>query len=198
MEVLRGVGEGHDGETTLRRLNRHRDVRDGKRRAVAADEPVEVAPDGFTGGGRQAHWTVGDALIAERRRGGWVREQDPAFGIHHADRLCGLLQDCSEKLARPLFQAGQLGARLSARSCLLGATHRLRQAWTRFIVLAPGPWASRRCAWGRVGLELGLSFGLRYGVRSASDGARRAALTAGYSPAIAPIATAPATAAATS
>jgi hypothetical protein len=49
-EALLYVGERDDGAAAGAHLERHGDVRDREHRAVAPEEPVQVAADGLAGG----------------------------------------------------------------------------------------------------------------------------------------------------
>jgi hypothetical protein len=105
------IRERHHGAPAVAHLERHRDVGDREYRAVAPNEPVQIACDGLARGPREQHRRVGGgvrrpvrvpvvdrlvavapeqvvrAVIAERGDRGGVGEPDHPFGIHHPDRL---------------------------------------------------------------------------------------------------------------
>ena len=132
-QAVLDVGEGHDGATALPQLDRRRDVGDGKHRAVAPEEPVQIAADRLARRPRKQHralrgrigrpvrMPVVDRLVAvapeqlvravipQRRDRGRVGEPDHAVGIHDPDRLRRRLQHGGEEVLGTDVQASQVG-----------------------------------------------------------------------------------------
>ena len=126
------VGEGHDGAAAAVHLERDRRVGDGEHRAVAPDEPVEVARDLLAGRERPEERAVGGgerrpaqvpvvdrrmalaprellrSLVAQRADRRRVGEPDHALGIDDPDGLLGRLEHGGEELLDTEPQAGEI------------------------------------------------------------------------------------------
>ena len=131
-QAILDVGEDHHRAAALLHLDRDRHVGDREHRAVAADEPVELARDRLAGRERpQQRALVGGkrgpvpvpvvdrrvavapaqlvrALVAERGDRGRVGEPDHALVIHDPDRLLGRLEHRGEELLGSDPQAGKI------------------------------------------------------------------------------------------
>ena len=133
------VGEGHDRTAPVRHVERDGDVGHREHRAVAPEEPVQLARHGLARGPRQQHRALGgrirravrslvvDGLVAVapeelvgrvvaqcRDRGG-VGEADQAIGIDDPDRLRGGLQNGGEEVLGADFEAAEFGRGIGQR-----------------------------------------------------------------------------------
>ena len=131
-QAIRDVGEDHAGAAALRHLDRHRDIGDGKRRAVAPEEPIQIARDRPAGGSRELHRALGGAIgrpvrvfgvdrlvtvapeqlvravIAKRRDRRGADEPDHVVGINHPHRRRGRLAHGGEQILGTDPQASQI------------------------------------------------------------------------------------------
>jgi hypothetical protein len=132
-QAVLDVGERRDGAAALRHLDRHRDIGDGKRRAITPEEPVQIARDRLPLRMRQPHRALRGpirrpvrvlvvdrlvamapeqlvrAVVAERRDRGGVGEPDHVIRIDDPDRRRGRLARGGEEILGTDPQANQIG-----------------------------------------------------------------------------------------
>jgi hypothetical protein len=160
------VGERDDRATPVPHVERHRDIGHGELRAVAAEEPVEVAADGLARRSRQQHGALGrrvrravrmrvvDGLVAraaeqlvrvvvaERGDRRWVGVADEAVGIHDPDRLGRRLQHGRQEVLRTNLPATEFRQRVQHGGPILRPPERPIPCARR--VLQPGAVRSAR------------------------------------------------------
>ena len=131
------VAEGHDRPTASWHLDRHGDVGDREHRAVAPEEPVQLARDRVAGSPREQQRAVRrgkrgavrvlvvdrlvaaapeelvSAAVAQRRDRGRIGEPDHVVGVHDPYRLCRRLEYGGEEILGADAQVSKIGQGLS-------------------------------------------------------------------------------------